>query len=200
VGVPHRRRPELSPRHPVHVTLRLIEEFPDLRRRDYYAVVRKVMERYLGREDFRIVHASIQNTHFHFLVEAQGKRALTRGVQSLAINLARALTGGEGKVFADRYHATQIRTPSQARNALAYVLNNWRRHRQDVGSEALRNSPVDAYSSGVTFRGWSGAPQFVLPHGYSPLPVSMARTSLLRSEWQWFGQIDPFERPGPIGR
>ena len=35
---------------------------------------------------------------------------------------------GAGKVFPDRYHAQIIRTPRQARHALAYVLNNWRKH------------------------------------------------------------------------
>jgi putative transposase len=192
-GGPHRARPELSPRHPVHVTLRARTLFPELRRRDYYAIIRKVLEHYLGREDFRVVHGSIQNTHFHFLIEARSKRALTRGMQSLAIRLSLALTGGEGKVFDERYHSVQIRTPRQARNTLAYVLNNWRRHRVWAG-----DAPVDPYSSGVTFSGWSKRPRFTIPDGYLPLPMSPPRTALLCSEWKQFGLIDPFERPGPF--
>jgi REP element-mobilizing transposase RayT len=191
-GGPHRARPELSPRHPVHVTLRARKLFPEMRRRDYYAIIRKTLEHYLGRTDFRVVHGSIQNTHFHFLVEASSKRALTLGMQSLTIRLSFALTGGHGKVFEERYHAVQIRTARQARNTLAYVLNNWRRHRVWVG-----DAPVDPYSSGVTFTGWSERPQFSIPNGYLPLPMSPPQTSLLRSEWRQFGLIDPFERPGP---
>ena len=192
-GGPHRKRPELSPRHPVHVTLRARQRFPDMRRLDYYAVIRKVLAHYLGGEGFRIIHGSIQNTHFHFLVEARDKRALTRGVQSLTIRLSFALTGGIGKVFEERYGAVQVRTARQARNTLAYVLNNWRRHRVWAG-----DAPVDPYSSGVTFAGWSARPQFTIPDGYLPLPVSPPRTALLQSEWKRFGLIDPFERPGPI--
>ena len=191
-GGPHRARPELSSRHPVHVTLRARRLHPEMRRRDYYAVIRKVLEHYLGRTDFRIVHGSIQNTHFHFLVEASNKRALTLGMQSLAIRLSHALTGGRGKVFEERYHAVQIRTARQARNTLAYVLNNWRRHRVWAG-----DAPVDPYSSGVTFGGWSERVRFTLPAGYVPLPVSSPQTSLLRSDWKQYGLIDPFERPGP---
>ena len=37
-----------------------------------------------------------------------------------------------GKVFQFRYHRVDITTPRQMRCALAYVLNNWRRHREDV--------------------------------------------------------------------
>jgi putative transposase len=191
-GGPHRGRPELSSRHPVHVTLRARQLHPEMRRRDYYAVIRKVLEHYLGRTDFRVIHGSIQNTHFHFLVEASNKRALTLGMQSLAIRLSLALTGGRGKVFEERYHAVQIRTARQARNTLAYVLNNWRRHRVWAG-----DAPVDPYSSGVTFCGWSERVRFTLPVGYVPLPMSEPRTALLRSEWKQHGLIDPFERPGP---
>ena len=199
VGGPHRVRPELSPRHPVHVTMRVRRHFPELRGRDWWALIRKTLTRYLGREDFCIVHGSIQNNHFHFLIEASGKRTLTRGVQSLAINLARALNGGIGKIFPYRYHAVQITTPRQARNTLAYVLNNWRRHREDFAGGRQLRAPVDPYSSGVTFTGWTIPPRFTVPAGYAPLPTSPPRTALLRSDWKRFGLIDPFERPGPIG-
>jgi putative transposase len=198
VGPAHRARPELLPRYPVHVSMKLRERHPDLRTRDYYAVIHKTMEHYLGRDDFRIIHASIQNTHLHFIIEAANKRALSRGMQSLALRLSYAI-GGDARttVFRERYHATQIRTPRQARNALAYVLNNWRRHRMDVGA-AVRDVPVDPYASGITFDGWSKRLRLRLPVGYAPLPTSPPRTALLRSSWQWFGRIDPFERPGPI--
>jgi REP element-mobilizing transposase RayT len=197
VGPPHRARPELSPRHPVHVSLKLRERHPDLRTRDYYKLIHDVMEQYLGRDDFRIVHGSIQNTHLHFIVEAANKRALSRGMQSLALKLSYAIGGTRTTVFRERYHATQITTPRQARNALAYVLNNWRRHRMDAGA-AVRNTSVDPYSTGITFDGWSKRLRLNLPRGYAPLPTSPPRTTLLRSSWQWFGLIDPFERPGPL--
>jgi REP element-mobilizing transposase RayT len=193
VGSPHRARPDLSPRHPVHITLRARKYFPELRRRDCYAVIREVLEHFHGRDDFRVIHASIQNTHFHFLVEATSSKVLTRAIRSLTIRLSHALTGGRGKVFEQRYHAVQIRTPRQARNTLAYVLNNWRRH-----SAALGDAPVDPYSSGVTFTEWSEPVRFTVPADYVPLPMSPPRTSLLRSEWKQFGRIDPFERPGPL--
>ena len=201
IGTPHRARPELSPRHPVHVTLRLRRRFPELRTRDWYALIRRVMTHYLGGEDFRICHGSIQNTHLHFLVEARNKRALSRGMQSLTIRLAQALSlSGVGKVFDDRYNAVQIRTPRQARNSLAYVLNNWRRHREDFAGGRRIGAAIDSYSTAVSFTDWSERPRYELPAGYVPLPASPPRTSLLRWEWKRHGLIDPFEVPGPIGR
>jgi len=202
---PHRVRPELSRRHPVHVVLRTEEGIRRLRQGVMYRAVRRVLGRYLGHSDFRVVHISIQHNHLHLLVEAADRHVLTRRMQSFAINAARAINrahGGRGrlgKVFAYRYHATQITTPRQARHALAYVLNNWRKHRQDLGSRRAFEAALDPYSSGISFTGWKGVSRYRAPPTYTPLPVSVARTDLLGHTWRRYGTIDVFEKPGPIG-
>jgi REP element-mobilizing transposase RayT len=166
-----------------------------------YKAIRRVLFRYLGKGDFQIVHISIQKNHLHFIVEALNKSALTRNMQSLAINLARAINRawgrGGGKVFAYRYGAKRIKTKSYARNALSYVLNNWRRHREDFFDGAARKALLDEYSSAVSFDGWTvkfGPP----PPEYELLPVSAPMTALLQWEWREHGRIHPDERPGPI--
>ena len=194
---PHRARPSLSPKIPVHVVLRTTSWTPRLRCGPTYRALRRVLERYLGRDDFRIAHISIQHNHVHLLVEARDRRALTRGMQSFAINAARAIQRGPGKVFAYRYHATQIKTPWHARHALAYVLNNWRRHREDVRSTKTLAAKLDPYASGVSFAGWAQRSRFRTPPGYEPLPVSSPATMLLQFDWQRFGLIDLYETPGP---
>jgi REP element-mobilizing transposase RayT len=197
----HARRAELSPKDGVHVTLRCLRGIPRLRQDCMYRAIRRVLLRYLGNDLFRIVHISIQKNHLHFIIEAANKDALSRGMQSLAINLARAINRawgrGGGKVFAYRYGAKQIKTRSYARNALSYVLNNWRRHREDFFDGAARKALLDEYSSAVSFTGWTirfGAP----PPDYEPLPVSSPRTRLLAFDWTELGLIDPTERPGPL--
>jgi hypothetical protein len=99
-------------------------------------------------------------------------------------------------VFTDRYHAEVIRSPRQCRNELAYVLNNWRRHGEDVGAPRTK---VDPYSSGVAFAGWEGGEgvPFMWPRGYEPLPVSYPATWLLAKGWRRGGSIALDERPGP---
>jgi REP element-mobilizing transposase RayT len=62
---------------------------------------------------FRLVHYSVQGNHIHFLVEAEDKRALSRGMQGLTIRMARALNrvmnNRKGKVFSDRYQCDQVK-------------------------------------------------------------------------------------------
>src|SRR5688572_13452785 len=80
--VDHRRRAELAPRFPTHVTLRFIDGLPTMRRRDSYRAIRQAMYVVMPRTDFRIVHLSIQKNHVHMICEAAGRQALSRGIQA----------------------------------------------------------------------------------------------------------------------
>jgi REP element-mobilizing transposase RayT len=196
---PHRKRPAFDGRNPLHVVFRSERvRALGLRNGEMYRALRGVLTRYRMWSDFRVVHVSIQKSHLHFLVEAASRAAFIRGMRSLAINTARAINAvllGCGKVFEQRYHATEIRTARYARHALAYVLNNWRRHREDFANGRMSAANLDPYSSGVSFDGWIGAPRFRLPDGYIPLPVAPPQTHLLRVGWRSHGLVDPFEVP-----
>ena len=196
----HRARPKLRAYHPAHVVMRVKKGVPKLRQGRAYRVVRRALVKCLGSETFRVCHISIQANHLHFLVEATDSRALSRGMQRLNILVARALNrelGRSGKLFAFRYHATQIKSPKQARHALAYVLNNWRRHREDEGCERARVARLDPYSSALAFDGWAGG-SYKAPEDFAPLPVSAAETWLLRVGWRKHGLIDEREVPGSL--
>jgi REP element-mobilizing transposase RayT len=185
----------------VHVTLRVKDDVRRLRRGYVLRKLRRALHVVAPRElVFRVVHMSIQGNHLHLLVEAEDKRALTRGMQAFAISAARAINRAQqrtGKVFAYRYYATEIRNRRQTRHALAYVMNNWRRHNEHLtsGRRALK-AMVDPYSSWVAFDGWSC--RFKVPEDFVPLDVKPARTWLLLEGWKMYGLIDPSEVPGRI--
>ena len=191
----HRPRPDVIARHPMHVVLRTNRAVGNLRTRRAYRAVRGALTRCASRSDYRVVHISIQANHVHLLVEADDKRALTRGMQGFAISAAkrlnRELRRRRGEVFPFRYHATAIATPAQARNALAYILNNWRHHRADWRAPWR----IDPYSSAWRFTGWSR------PHGHAPprqpLPTVAATTWLIIDGWRRAGEIHLGEIPGP---
>lgn len=213
-GASHTKRPELKPRFPVHVVLRVHEDLRDLRRRRMYSAIREatiavakseVHWREVGA--FRIVHASIQNGHIHLLVEADNKDALANGLQRFQISAAKHLNREisierklpvrrRGSVFPDRYYSEIITTPRQARHALAYVLNNWRKHREDRSRET-RNWKVDPFSTGVLFTGWrerEGEP-FMMRYRetYKPLVVYLPKTWLLQIGWRRGGGTIPYD-------
>ena len=207
-GVPHRRRPVLSARHPVHVVLRVVGAVGSLRRRLAYHAVRAATIVAVQREDFRIVHLSLQRTHIHMLVEANDRRALSRGMQSFQISAAKQLNRmisrsrpgprRKGAVSSDRYCAEVITSPLQARRALSYVLNNWRKHREDRDAR-LASWDYDWFSSGWSFPYWAefaGDPMFhPPPAGYEPLVVRRPTSWLLRTGWKKHGLISCCEVP-----
>src|SRR5678815_6113020 len=59
-GSPHKARPFLHKRHPVHVVLRVTRAVANLRRRCVYQAIREATLTTARRESFRIVHLSIQ--------------------------------------------------------------------------------------------------------------------------------------------
>jgi REP element-mobilizing transposase RayT len=209
-GSPHKRRPVLHARHPVHVTLRVVSAVSNLRRRSAYHAIREATLTTARRENFRIVHLSIQRTHVHLLVEADHKQALASGLQGFQISAAKHLNAAiskgrpgprrRGTVFPDRYFAEIITSPTQARNALAYLMLNWRKHQEDQLAP-FSTWKIDWFSSSVMFPDWAeyGPDEWFLwdrPPTYEPLMVFKARTWLLAEGWKRAGMpISCFEVP-----
>jgi REP element-mobilizing transposase RayT len=194
----HKARPAHDPRHPGHVTVRIVGNVGGLRCRDLYLAIREATIVTAKRADFRIIHMSIQRDHIHLLVEADSKTALSKGMQGFSISAARqvnkAITARDGerrtgKVIGDRFHARPLTSPRAVRHTLAYVLNNFRHHREDQASFA-RTWRVDPYSTGVMFSDWKeleGSPWlYHLPPKYLPLLVWRPRTWLLAKGWRRF--------------
>ncbi len=208
-GERHAARPEHDPRYPVHVTIRVVGNVEGLRRRDIYAALREATIVTARREDFRIVHMSIQRDHVHLVVEADGKGSLSKGVRGFSISAARQINhaitarGGDrrtGQVIADRFHARPLTSPRAVRHALAYVLANFRHHGEDRARFA-RTWKVDPFSSGAVFFGWkeleSSPVLWPLPPAYLPLIVFRPRTWLLAKGWSQFHPlISVYEVPG----
>src|SRR5204862_4207404 len=128
-------------RYPIHVTLRTVFGVGYLRGPRLYRSIEAAIRECQERFGMRVVHFSVQGNHLHLLVEAEGAGSLSHGMQGLTIRLARAINraaGRSGKVFADRYHAHVLRTPTEAANALRYVLQNFRHHlREDVAPTGI---------------------------------------------------------------
>jgi REP element-mobilizing transposase RayT len=129
--VPHLRRADFAARHPVHVTLRLQPGVGYLRTQSRARILLDAFEAAGKSFGLRVVHYAILGNHLHLIVESDGKTALSRGMQALAIRAARrlnALQKRRGGVFADRYHAHVLGTRREVARAVRYLLGNYRRH------------------------------------------------------------------------
>jgi REP element-mobilizing transposase RayT len=203
-GTSHARRPAPSVKRPMHLTVRLTPGLRRLRRRRGYQMVRRAIGAANRFGGAWICEVSIQHNHIHLIAETTNQAALTKMMRSFGNSLAKSVNGDasrRGAVVGDRYHAVILRTPSQVKAALAYVLGNWRRHAEDLRLQGPRRL-ADRYSTGPCFTGWdTGPPSGQLPFpDDGPLPVSPARSWLLRVGWRTCGLISPWTRPGPVAR
>jgi len=205
---PHKRREAFKKSEPAHVTIRVARDVASLRGFEMYQAIREALVTTYARQDIRIVHISIQGTHIHMLVESNSRLALGRGMQRFEISAAKLLnkamtkcTGKKrrGTVFPDRYHAVIIRSPRQARNSLAYCLNNWRRHGENE-VPSLAGWRIDLFSSAPSFDGFKDlvAPSLTWPATYRPLPVCKPKSWLLSTGWRKHGLLRSTEVPGPL--
>ncbi len=138
----------------------------NLRSRRAFSVIGRALAKAAERLGTRIVRFSVQGNHIHLIVEAAASNALSRAMQGFSIRVAKGLNGmmhRSGRVFGDRFHAHVLRTPSEARRAVAYVRDNHRKHMASLG-QPLSRAFVDAYSS-------EGA----------RIPLALPRTWLLRA-------------------
>jgi REP element-mobilizing transposase RayT len=187
--VAHRPRKLVAKRNPVHVTLRLVAGLPSLRQRVEHQVLRDALRAGSDRFGFRLVHYSAQSNHLHLVCEADDRPSLARGMQALAVRIARALNRlwrRTGALFADRYHARELETPTEVRYVLAYVLLNVQKHGGEI------RGLLDPCSSAILFDGWkelrtSGKPNW----------LASAKTWLLEKGWKLLGPISIHARASP---
>jgi REP element-mobilizing transposase RayT len=206
-NVPHRARSLQRAAEPVHVTMRA--RLCPLRSQHVFPTIRLALVRATRRDPtrFRILHFSVQRDHIHLVVEAVDKRALSSGMRSVAVRVARYvndLLSRSGPVWADRWHGRALRTPREVRNALRYVLLNFRKH-----AHGRSAAGIDPFSSAAWFDGWRGfrstsgvSPPLTMPSAPSTNPpelavppVGTARTWLARVGWRRHGLIGLCETP-----
>ena len=193
--VRHGRRKALDGRFPFHVVWNVVENMLSLRKREIFEILVRALERLREkRQDFRVIQFSIQASHIHFIVEADSKEALSRGMQGLGVSLAKGINrffGRKGRVFDGRYFSRALRTPREVKSALVYVLQNFKKH----GSGSRLS--IDPISSGIWFDGWEG---MIGQDGFEKgvereNPLGRAETWLLREGWKRHGIVRALEGP-----
>src|SRR5262245_1911389 len=152
-SVPHSTRPEI--RGVCHVVLRVRRGLPWLRTPRTYRVLERAFRQAKEKEGFALVQFSVQRDHLHLLVETSDRNRLARGMQGLAIRIAKNLNRfwrrPVGSVFAERYFARAVQTAKEIKRALQYVLSNARKH----GVWSSPDQP-DPFSSGRWYGAWYG--------------------------------------------
>lgn len=188
----------------MHITVRAVPGSPDLRsERVFDLFVREIAAAVL--RGHGIVEYSVQPNHLHLIVEPDEEggasradaRSVGRRMQFLLSRLTRGInevTTRRGRLWQDRYHRSDITSPTQMKETLAYVLFNHRRHAEPPNDAPGRSDAaplaLDPCSSAPWFSDWD--PQSEPPPSQrrsSPSGLAVPRTWLVRSGWKSEGLL-----------
>jgi hypothetical protein len=117
----------------------------------------------------RLLHFSVQEDHLHLVVDVSERVALSRGMQGLAIRLSKALNKHwhrKGSVFADRYYGRPVKTRSELRRVVRYVLMNAKKHGTELPGHEGKPDP---FSSARWFLFWCECDQIERPRRSPPV-------------------------------
>ena len=157
--VPHRARPVFQSHRALHVTMRVASHVWSLRSSRSRRVMERVLRGGADRFGTRVVQIAVLGNHVHLLVEAPDYVSLARAMKGLAVRVGlhmNRMMKSHGRVMSDRYDAKYLKTPTQIKNAIHYIRNNFRKHEAQQG-RVVSERYIDAYSSDGVFAA------FVLP-------------------------------------
>lgn len=170
--IPHTPRPRVTKHRPHHITVRVTRGTWNLRSQRCFRPIGEAFAALRAREDFRVVHFSVQHNHLHLVVEASSRRVMSNTMRALLSRVARELNRimrAAGARFDDRYHEHILKTPSETRNALLYVIGNrgvhlarWGRAPPrdfDPFSSLAADALIQPPKSWLLLEGWKGPPR-----------------------------------------
>lgn len=138
-GVSHREREQVTGRTPVHINFKYRVTIKNK------AALKLLKKAIMNgrRHGLRVLHFSLQYNHIHLIIEADNNDILTRGMRSITVTFAKGLN--QGRIQLERYHLHVLKTITETKNAIRYVLFNKQKHEKGT------YSTIDEYTS---FPGW----------------------------------------------
>lgn len=153
--VNHMKRPKVNIQKPLHITMRLKEGLPTIRSKNLVKEFKRGLKK-AREQGLYVIHYSIQGNHIHLIAETKSNEALALGMRSLVGRFAKILRSRayenfngrrRGSVFKGRYHLHVLKTPTEMKNALEYVLLNYSKHLESI-------EYLDPFSSAKYFSKW----------------------------------------------
>jgi REP element-mobilizing transposase RayT len=192
-----KRRGAVCAKWPLHITQGVSQGVLNLRRRSVLEAFARAAQKAAFR-GLKFNQFVILKNHLHMIAECSDNLALANGMQAFGISFTKAVKRisrqegkGEiqGKVFAGRYHMHVLKTPSEVRKALKYVLFNETKHDRrrttlSIFSSSFAFSEVDALDLTFTRRERDKIERYW--RGVAPIGniVSPAESWLGRTGWK----------------
>jgi REP element-mobilizing transposase RayT len=139
-GIRYIKRALISRPMPLHLTIKLKKA------QIQNKVILKALKHAIQRArlaKLRIIHFSLEHDHVHLYVECESNVVLTMGMKALGVSFAKKINKhfkSKGQVYKTRFHLRVLKSASEVKNVINYILKNGIKHKRT-------NSVFDPYNS-----------------------------------------------------
>lgn len=130
IGIRHIERARILRASALHLTIKLNRA--DIQNKSILKIFRRAI--YRGRlQGLRIIHFSMEHDHFHIYAEADCNLILAKSMKALGVTLAKNINkffGVKGHLYKYRYHMRVLKSASDVKNVINYILKNGIKHRR----------------------------------------------------------------------
>ncbi|MBC7427185.1 MAG: transposase [Bacteriovorax sp.] len=141
-GIRHTKREEISRPRPLHLTIKLIRA--DIQNKIFLKALRHAIVR-ARLQGLKIIHYSLEHDHIHLYAESSDNKTLGSGMKALGVSLVKKINiyfKRKGTCYKTRYHLRILRSASEVKNVINYILKNGIKHKRT-------NSVIDPYNSAL---------------------------------------------------
>jgi hypothetical protein len=141
-GIRHTKREDIRGPRPLHLTIRLIRA--DIQNKIILKALRHAILR-ARLQGLRIIHYSLEHHHIHLYAESSDSKILAKAMKALGVSLVKKINKHfktKGQCYKTRYHLRILRSATEVKNVINYILKNGIKHRRT-------KSVIDLYNSAL---------------------------------------------------
>jgi REP element-mobilizing transposase RayT len=141
-GIRHTKREEIRRETPLHLTIKLIRA--DVQNKTVLKALRHAILR-ARLQGLRIIHYSLEHDHIHLYAESDDNKILARAMKALGGSLIKKINKYfkvKGRCYKTRYHLRILRSATEVKNVINYILKNGIKHKRT-------KSVIDPYNSAL---------------------------------------------------
>lgn len=142
IGIRHIKRPEIKKLMPLHLTIKLIRA--DIQNKIILKALRNAIFR-ARLHGLRIIHYSLEHDHIHLYAESADNLILAKSMKAFGVSLVKKINRhfkSKGTCYKTRYHLRVLRSASEVKNVINYILKNGIKHKRT-------KSVIDVYNSSI---------------------------------------------------
>ena len=130
IGIRHIKREEIKGAKPLHLTIKLNRA--DIQNKTILIGLRHAIKR-ARLQGLKIVHYSLERDHVHLYAESHDNLILAKAMKALGVSLVKRINSyfsSRGSCYKTRYHLRILRSASEVKNVINYILKNGIKHRR----------------------------------------------------------------------